>query len=532
MWKPKDALQAIPGGKEIIEKYAETSNKGSSAGRDNRIDAVVPNMAKIIRLTFHDCVKEKESGAGCNGCLNFEGMGNIYAAQVCNIGKRGTKCSEVEGATRPLKGPFKTDNNNLQWVARVLEEVYKNATFGPDKLRDFDVSLFESGKSRADLWAFAGLVAVQRGTEQNNYFCDPTKSKPAPCWNQINEESPSCFIDLPAPKFRHGRSDCKPSCSGEDNFDFCTTHEEVHPNPHGNGKETIGFFKDQFDLDPRESAALMGVHTLGHPQEFNSMFRHYSWTGQRQKTQFNNQYYQFIVNNKTYRQMNPLKLPIMKGTKAKNCGLKVSTYIGDEFGNPFDVRYRVRSEWRTEAGGPWDWSLEGMGCSKVICDKIDANDYNINSCCHWLDQCVSDPKFKRPTHNYVCEGEEGCTGRDVFTGISMISPDMGLYYDFGTDENGRPAGCTGMDEKLWLDNGNKNRMSGEVACKMNKTPTPDGKTISEVMELYAEDQTTWINDFVSVYDKMLENGVPKESLNDVPTAWFNAYCNDYKQICL
>ena len=190
--------------------------------------------------------------------------------------KRSPKCSEVEGANRPLKGPFKTDNNNLQWVARVLEEVYKKATFRPDKLKDFNISLFESRKSRADLWAFAGLVAVQLGTEQNNYFCNPTKSKHAPCWNQINEESPSCLIDLPAPKFRHGRSNCKPSCSGEDNFYFCTTHEEVHPNPHGNGKETIGFFRDEFDLDPKESAALVGVHTLRHPQEFNSMFRHYS----------------------------------------------------------------------------------------------------------------------------------------------------------------------------------------------------------------------------------------------------------------
>ena len=56
----------------------------------------------------------------------------------------------------------------------------------------------------------------------------------------------------------------------------------MHPNPHGNGKETIAFFKDQFGLDPKESAALMGVHTLGHPQEFNSKFRHYSWTGQQQ----------------------------------------------------------------------------------------------------------------------------------------------------------------------------------------------------------------------------------------------------------
>ena len=93
-------------------------------------------------------------------------------------------------------------------------------------------------------------------------------------------------------------------------------------------------------------------------------------------------------------------------------------------------------------------------------------------------------------------------------------------------------GCKGLEVERWLENHKKNRMSGEVECEKNKTPTPDGKTMSGVIEMYADDQTTWINDFVMVYDKMLENGVPKESLSDVTGAWFNAYCNDRKQTCI
>ena len=507
-------------------------NLEHSSGTQNRLDAVVPNMAKIIRLTFHDCVQEEASGDGCNGCLNFEGMGNIYLEEICGTGK--TKdCSEVAGGIRP-KTQLKTDNNNLQWVARVLEEVYKNPTFGPEKLKDFNVSLFESGKSRADLWAYAGLVAVQWGTERNNRYCNTKgNTKPGLCWNQINDESPSCLIDLPTPAFRYGRSDCIPTCTGEDNFDFCTLNEEVHPNPHGNGKDTLDFFRDQFGLDPKESAALMGVHTLGHPQEFNSMFRHYSWTGQMQKTQFNNQYYRLIVNSTAYRQLSPRSLPLTKRAKPEECGLKVSSFSGDEYGNPFSVRYRVRSELRTEVGGPWDWSLEGMGCSTVICGRINAEDYHVNSCCHWLDECISNPDFKCPQQLAVCEGEEGCTERDSFQAISMINPDMGLYLNFDTDENGRPAGCTGLNNEEWpaLTKRKKFRMSGEVECELNQTPTQDGTTVSEVMELYADDQTAWINDFVKVYDKMMENGVPKENLKSVTTAWFNAYCNDYRHSC-
>ena len=75
-----------------------------------------------------------------------------------------------------------------------------------------------------------------------------------------------------------------------------------------------------------------------------------------------------------------------------------------------------------------------MGCSKVVCDRIDAEDYHMNSCYHWLDQC---------TDCTGCKGEEGCTESDEFQGISMINPDMGLYLSFETDQNGRPVGCKG-----------------------------------------------------------------------------------------
>ena len=502
-----------------------------SSGTQNKVDSVVPNAAKLIRLTFHDCINEKD-GAGCNGCLNFEGMSNIYGEDICGVGNR-PDCSEINSGIRPAR-QLTTDNNNLLWAAKVLEAVYKDPAFGPSKLKALDVSLYDSGKSRADLWALAGLVAVQKTTELNNYFCNPTKTKPPPCFNQINKDSPSCFIDLPTPAFRSGRADCVPSCTDEDDYPFCTSKEEVHPNPHGNGAETFAFFEREFGFSNQEAAALMGAHTLGHPQEFNSMFRHYSWTGQRQKTQFNNQYYRFIVNATAYRMMSLRGIPAMEGFRAKDCDMKVSAYIGDEHGNPFSVRYRVRSEWRTESGGPWDWSLQGMGCSKVICASIKPEDYHMNSCCHYLDQCLTNKKFKCPTHNYVCEGAEGCTERDVFQGISMINPDMGLYLEFSTDADGRPSGCTGMDSQAWLDNDIRKggRFSGEVDCPLNNSPTPDGGTVAKLMERYADDQDAWIKDFVNVYDKMLENGVDKQKLVAVPPGWYKAYCHDGRMTCI
>ena len=64
--------------------------------------------------------------------------------------------------------------------------------------------------------------------------------------------------------------------------------EESHPNPQGNGQMTADFFKKDFDLTARESAALLiGGHSIG---KFNfeiSQFK-YDWT-KNQKSFLNNQ---------------------------------------------------------------------------------------------------------------------------------------------------------------------------------------------------------------------------------------------------
>ena len=53
-----------------------------------------------------------------------------------------------------------TDNNKLQLAARSLELIYTTTDWPPEEegLDQLECSLQESGKSRADLWAFAGQV--------------------------------------------------------------------------------------------------------------------------------------------------------------------------------------------------------------------------------------------------------------------------------------------------------------------------------------------------------------------------------------
>ena len=92
---------------------------------------------------------------GCDGCLNWDGMGTRHF----NLMKR------------EIPDVHKTNNNGLGWTVEVLEAIYTNATF-PSFAPKLQSSLKSSGKSRADLWAFATIVAVEYGVEMNNRACE------------------------------------------------------------------------------------------------------------------------------------------------------------------------------------------------------------------------------------------------------------------------------------------------------------------------------------------------------------------------
>ena len=170
---PKGALFKVPGGpvsflegkvsnwqsitgRQIFERYRREEDENPSGIRQfsQLEDQVLPNVAKFVRLTFHDCIKDTETG-GCNGCLNFRNMGVEGRDRNC-LRRQTCKHDTHERVT---------DNNNLLWVARVLEILYtnKNPPFSRARRFQLKTSLRDSGKSRADLWAYAGMVAMETG---------------------------------------------------------------------------------------------------------------------------------------------------------------------------------------------------------------------------------------------------------------------------------------------------------------------------------------------------------------------------------
>ena len=98
---------------------------------------------------------------GCDGCLNWEGMYD----PVPNVFKKGL---EKAFTWKPVK---KTNNQFLDRVVENLEKIYKNIDW-PYINPSLEVSLYQSGKSRADLWQFAALVALEEAVERANRACD------------------------------------------------------------------------------------------------------------------------------------------------------------------------------------------------------------------------------------------------------------------------------------------------------------------------------------------------------------------------
>ena len=112
------------------------------------------------------------------------------------------------------------------------------------------ISLRDSGKSRADLWAFSAITAVEYTTETNNKVCEGNfDHNPGVTCNYKVMNGKSCHIDFPNQiKFQTGRKDCTEQIL---ELPYQTSKEETHPRVVGNGKDTTDFFLKEFGFNGR-----------------------------------------------------------------------------------------------------------------------------------------------------------------------------------------------------------------------------------------------------------------------------------------
>ena len=108
--------------------------------------------------------------------------------------------------------------------------------------------------------------------------------------------------------------------------------------------------------------------------------------------------------------------------------------------------------------------------------------------------------------------EEKCYTPDDFVDEIMLNCDLGLYLDFTVNQTtGRQLGygrdgsttCPGLAEAKWA----SGRVRGATEANCAKGPH------SHLVEMYAADQATWVEDFGRVFDKMTTNGYDRDALD-------------------
>merc|ERR1711923_28725 len=492
-----------------------------------------PNVPKLIRLGFHQCLKNADGSGGCNGCLNNHGMG-LETRHNCSKPDDKT----VSEKRKDLPDALKTDNSGLEITADILEEIFTNKDF-PNTAPSLDQSLADSGKSRADLWSFASAVAVEWGFIRNNRGCDgdpigelDQDHKHCP---HLREKDADCRIEWPEPlKFYTGRSDC----SSEPGLKpYETTVEESHPNPQGNGQMTADFFKKDFGLTARESAALLlGAHSFGSFDFEVSQFK-YDWT--KHQTAF--------LNNALFRSV------VMKPQYYVDPDNEENPYVGDYLGQPAPTRWRVVGRKCGYGGGPYQWFHQYYRCpASNECAGVSLSD--VKSTRHpefaypgtdqdaWTWECLDGlrcnsgiripRKDSRMLMSMRAEPDtpEGCCDnlpegqkcqQSCQNGIkneeTALAVDVGYYLDFTVDpETGKPGGCPGLAF-------NEHTKSTIADCGLNKY-APEGEALSDIVEDFAESQANWIRDFLTAFDKMSRNG--NSGLIQGPISWFGAECTE------
>ena len=311
-----------------------------------------PATGKLIRLAFHDCVKNidpvtnKKIG-GCDGCLNWKGVGFRF------------KSSANDEIPFSYDTPKHQDNNGLEYTVKALELVYTNPAW-PSNAPSLPTSLKKSGKSRADLWQFAANVALELEIERSNFACDLHIRE-----NQVNvlEGKDACKLKLHKPiTFQYGRADCIPDESKRlTNLSYEATNEESEFNAYGKANVILETMSEDFGFTAEQTISLMAAHSVADGKNARQDTA-YVWFGGKFLT---NTYYKYLAQT-------PLYQPITLSPGAQNQEVVTPFAFvleGDEDGEPMDgMRWQLHCHpyWNSTIhpdGGPCHFRPTSTFCA-------------------------------------------------------------------------------------------------------------------------------------------------------------------------
>jgi len=500
----------------------------------------------LLRLAFHDCVRYTDGSGGCDGCLNHTNVGAPHPNP--------NEAADVF-AFKPLND---TDNNGLTAIVEVLELVYMTTDW-PWQEAALNASLYQLGKSRADLWQLAALIALEKSFERANRACDLDKH--ARQQVTLLESREACEVKITAPlKFKSGRSDCVPDANDPLDRKYAAAKAEAKPRMFGDANHATDFFKNEFGMGAIHSTALQAIHGAVHVAHIGVK---YTWFG---GGYLSNMFYKMIANKPTYRFQNGGDLSFGAGQNIWR------TAQGDTDGNPVAQtgwRASCMYGWDTPEGGPcflrptgarsWD----APNPDKIIFDKCVLNVTADGTCIMNEDavttsgKCVNawcdENQIEHGVEPYGAysvvngswyEGVEDADTRHV-TGWNnqfAFPWEIGAYWNLTSQEYSetsaqRAVGCPGLDDDFGTINPvetnffpkwpYKNRGQSNIfnsfamQCSLN-TYSPEGTPMHEIVDNLASDNEYWAEKFLEAWDMMTTNG--NDGLVDGPqSAWFGHY---------
>ena len=444
----------------------------------NRLDDVGFTARKALRLAFHDCIPYKDGSKGCDGCLN-------------------------------LNEDFE-DNSGLQMTAAVLEKVFEDPDF-PSGAPKLDLGPKNLGMSRADLWAFSGLVALAYYQKHSKKLCDDKlEAKKLMC-----DDPDPCFTSFPdvSKIFKVGRKDC---ANTDTKHLYRASKLEHHPNTGFNGQMLVDYFNDTFEFNPREVVALMGAHTVGAFNGVNSKID-YGWVRSHKSKQtevFNNKYYKVLA--------------------ARNAKCKEAC-----IGNPMTVNGTAKARWDVNAklfqkmfkadfkDHSWDnpnsghpghlyWHIRYQRvplCGNVVKDDNAKEDETFFEKEKYQKCCAMKPEDM--------EQNQDCL-RWVQDKIRHISTDVGLYLHWDIND-GIPSGCDIFKKKKLTtaeDFATKEYL-GNAGCGKQMIKDDQGVPMHQIVENYADNQKEWLDDFFKTFAKMQQSVDNSDDLEQGPSSFWN-----------
>merc|ERR1712066_742836 len=343
----------------------------------------------ILGLVFHDCIPYADGSGGCDGCLNFNHMDSVIPNP--NDKKDMYRFSPIN----------ETDNQGLDQIAAKLELIYTTVDW-PFQAPSLEVSLHQSGKSRADLWQLAGLVALERALERANRACDLDFH--ARQQVTLLEGRDKCEIKLTKPlKFLTGRSDCVT----DESPSYITTKAEIQPLLFGDSKHVIDFGLTEFGMDAEHWTALQAIHGAVHVAKIGLK---YTWFG---PGYISNMYFKMIANKPTYRFQRGGDLSFGQGVNIW------ATAQGDQDGNPI-----AQTGWRASCMYAWD-TTEGGPCvlrptGSLSADSPNPDKITYHKCVKEIDsngKCVADTSSNRCKNTWcddnLVEHDAGLAGANA-----------------------------------------------------------------------------------------------------------------------